>query len=256
MTTSRDPISTGSHDQSDAMNVGTERSLPDPLPPEPFGLFKQWFDEAWAKRLQPNANAMTLATIDPDGRPSARIVLCKHIDVDSGHIVFHTHYQGRKGRALAANPRASVVFHWDAFDRQVRIEGPVVKSPKSESDAYFQTRAWISRVGAWTSNQSQPVASRAALVEHLYDVYRRFGIDPANPPPADAKIDIPRPPEWGGFRVHAERVELWVGGVGRLHDRAEWTRTLGPAPASPDHGSGHSPAWVALTPWRSTRLQP
>jgi pyridoxamine 5'-phosphate oxidase len=211
-------------------------------------LFTQWFDEAHARRVQPNPNAFTLATVDADGTPSARVVLCKGIDAAAGYIVFHTNYNGRKGRALAANPRAGVCFHWDALDRQVRIEGPVTRSPEAESDAYFLTRPWLRRVGAWTSQQSEPVASRAALVEQLEATMRRFGIDPSNPPPPDSTIEIPRPPHWGGVRIWARRVELWVGGSGRLHDRAAWVRELRP--------DGSGAGYVQDGLWSATRLQP
>jgi len=224
-----------------------DQSLPEPLPPDPFPIFKAWLDDATARKVLPNPNAFSLATIDPDGAPSARIVLCKGLDPAAGFIVFYTNYDGRKGRALAANPVAAACFHWDVFERQVRIEGPVTRSPAPESDAYFATRPWLSRVGAWTSRQSEPIASRAALSAQLDDTLRRFGIDPAAPPPADATIDIPRPPNWGGFRLWARRVELWVGGSGRLHDRAVWTRDLTPTP----DGAGFT-----ATPWTSTRLQP
>lgn len=220
--------------------------LPDPLPESPWGIFKSWWDRAHTEKIQPNPNAMTLATIDADGRPSARIVLCKAMDLASGWLVFHTNYNGRKGRALGANPRAALVFHWDALDRQARIEGPVVRVTSAESDAYFKTRPWVSRVGAWSSEQSQPVPSRAAMIAQFDANLRRFGIDPAHPPAAGAEIEIPRPPHWGGFRVWAERVELWSGGVGRLHDRAVWSRTLGQIDRAESTHSG----------WSATRLQP
>jgi len=243
------PTDRGNFDQSDSTFRASDTALPEPLPGSPWGLFKAWFDAAHAQKVQPNPNAMTLATIDPDGKPSARIVLCKGMDLSNGHIVFYTNYDGRKGRALAANPRAALVFHWDDLDKQVRIEGPVGRSPEAESEAYFASRPWISRIGAWTSSQTQPVASRADLLRKLEDTYRRFGIDPANLPPRDAKLDIPRPEHWGGFRLFAERVELWVGGEGRLHDRAVWTRSLRPG------GPGEA-QWTGATPWAATRLQP
>jgi pyridoxamine 5'-phosphate oxidase len=237
----------GGLDQSDAPAL--DQLLPDPLPPEPMTLFKRWLDEATRRRVQPNPNAFSLATIDPDGMPSARMVLCKAVDVEAGFIVFYSHYTGRKGRALEANPRAAACFHWDTMDRQVRIEGMVTRSPESESDAYFRTRPWLSRVGAWASRQSEPIGSRAELVARLAETMRRFGIDPARPPAPDAAgIEVPRPPHWGGVRIWARRVELWVGGAGRLHDRAVWERDLRPV------GSGEG--YEAAGPWRATRLQP
>jgi pyridoxamine 5'-phosphate oxidase len=236
-------------DQTDAAAVDGEL-LPDPLPGDPFPLFREWFDLAQQRHEQPNPNAMTLATIGPDGHPAARIVLCKGIDVASSHIVFYTNEQGRKGRELLATPRAAVVFHWDHQDRQVRIEGRIAQSPKHESDAYFATRAWLSRIGAWSSDQSQPIATRAELEQKVHTTMRRFGIDPDHPPAKNADIEIPRPPHWGGFRLYAERVEFWCAGSGRLHDRAAWTRTLRVAPPDADV------AFLAGSHWASVRLQP
>jgi pyridoxamine 5'-phosphate oxidase len=229
----------------------TDPHLPDVLPADPFPLFLEWFRQAHTlgpggAPIQPNPNAFSLATVDPDGRLGNRIVLCKSIDPAAGHIVFHTNYLGRKGRALTTNPRAAACFHWDILDRQVRIEGPVTKSPESESDAYFQTRPWLRRVGAWASQQSEVIPSRADLAARVDETFRRFGLDPANPPPLDAKIDIPRPPHWGGFRLWVERLELWIGGVARLHDRAIWTRELRP------EGDGYR----SQSTWVGVRLQP
>src|SRR5262245_14868952 len=107
----------------------SDEFLPEPLPAEPFAIFKQWFDLAWTKRLQPNANAMVLATIDAGGDPAARVVLCKHLVAQPGYLVFFTNYRSHKGRQLSAHPHAAAVFHWDALHRQVRVKGPVVKSP-------------------------------------------------------------------------------------------------------------------------------
>lgn len=226
----------------------TVDTLPDRLPADPFPLFKAWFDEAWDARQTPNTHAMTLATIEPDGTPSARIVLCKQINPDNGWIVFHTNYQGAKGRALDANPQAACVFHWDHFERQARIAGPVVKISPEESDAYFRTRHWTRRVGAWASDQSEPIGSRDELIAKVDQVVERLGLDLTALMRIDEggpDVDIPRPPHWGGFRVWARRVELWSGGEGRVHDRAAWTRDLTPAEDGFDAG-----------PWASTRLQP
>ena len=224
--------------------LGEGESLPDRLPKSPIPLFRAWFDEAARRRIQPNPNAMTLATIDPDGRPSARIVLCKTIHDDLGCLVFHTNYRGRKGRALEANPRAAVVFHWDDLDRQVRIEGPVTKSPGGESDDYFRTRKWESRLGAWASDQSEPIESRAALLNKVRHTAGEKGVDLAAAV-GGQPVEIERPPHWGGFRLWFEHVELWCNGVGRVHDRARWTRTLTP---TADAYSGGA--------WTSSRLQP
>jgi pyridoxamine 5'-phosphate oxidase len=208
--------------------------LPEPLPAEPLTLAAEWLAQAWRERRQPNPNAMVLATATRDGFPSARVVLCKHIEPVPGFIVFYTNYQSRKGRELAGNGRAAVVMHWDHLHRQVRVEGRIVKAPASDSDAYFASRAVESRIGAWASQQSEPVASRAQLLKAVEAATRRF-------PSA-----VPRPPHWGGYRLWAESVELWSEGEARIHDRARWTRTLTPR-GEDQFDTG---------PWSATRLQP
>jgi pyridoxamine 5'-phosphate oxidase len=199
-----------------------DQCLPEPLPADPFPLFESWLNDAEARRTQPNPNSFCLATIDPDGRPSARILLCKGIDQAAGAIEFFTNYQSRKGMALDANPRAAACFHWDVLDRQARIEGAVVRVPATRSDEYFASRPWESRIGAWASDQGKPLASRAELAEKVRATMRRFGLE--RPPGPGQAVSIPRPPHWGGFRLIADRVELWVSGAGRVHDRAAWTR--------------------------------
>ncbi len=206
-----------------------------PLPADPLALAGDWLAEAWRRRLQPNPDAMALATSTPDGHPSVRIVLCKDIAAQPGYVMFYTNYESRKGAELAANPRAAAVLHWDALRRQVRVEGRIQTAPAADSDAYFHSRARESRIGAWASAQSQPVASRAALLERVAEQTQRFGTGP-----------VPRPPHWGGYRLWADSVELWVDGQARIHDRARWTREL-----APDGAGGFVPG-----PWSSTRLQP
>jgi pyridoxamine 5'-phosphate oxidase len=224
--------------------------LPDPLPSEPLELAAEWLALATQRRDQPNPNAMTLATVDSDGQPSARIVLCKDIRPVPGVLSFHTNYDSRKGNELARQPRAAVVFHWDHQHRQVRIEGRVVQAPASDSDAYFATRPWQRRIGAWASAQSRPVASRAELEAALRNVAARFGAPvpgPEDDPEQDriaASLQIPRPPNWGGYQLWASAVELWVEGESRIHDRVRWTRTLGA-------GDPFTPG-----PWSAQRLQP
>jgi len=176
---------------------------------------------------------MTLATVDPDGRPSARMVLCRGFDSRAGWIVFYTDRESAKGQVLDLNPRAALVFYWDAFERQVRIEGPVTLAPDSDSDAYWKSRPPDARVAASASDQSRPIESRAAFLAKVEEEARRSG------------GDIPRPKRWGGYRVWAERVEFWVGQPARAHDRALWTRSL--TPTGEDFSGG---------PWHSTRLQP
>lgn len=221
--------------------MSSELSLPEPLPADPMPLFLEWFREAAARRTQPNPDAMVVATAASSGDPSARVLLCKRVVVDAGYIVFFTNYQSRKGQELAARPRAAAVFHWDALHRQVRIEGPIARSPESESDEYFASRALDSRIAAWASEQSQPLASRDVLRQRVQETAARFGIAPGA-----TSGTVPRPPHWGGNRLWVERIELWAEGANRVHDRAVWTRSL--QPAGPQAFTGG--------PWRSTRLNP
>jgi pyridoxamine 5'-phosphate oxidase len=214
--------------------------LPEPLPASPLPLFEQWFREARELRAQPNPDAMVLASASEDGKPSARVVLCKQMDLAAGFLVFFTNYQSRKGRELLANSQAAAVFHWDSLHRQVRVEGQIVRSPAAESDAYFASRALDSRIGAWASQQSQPLASRAALAEQVRQAESRFGIESHA-----STASVPRPPHWGGFRLWLESIELWMEGPNRIHDRAIWARTL----------ESHD-ARFATSPWRATRLNP
>ncbi|MFO0873857.1 MAG: pyridoxamine 5'-phosphate oxidase [Phycisphaerales bacterium] len=179
-------------------------------PRDPVALFRQWLAEAETTGL-PNPNAMTLATIDPDGRPSARIVLLRAFDEHGA--VFYTNRHSRKGEAMAAHPRASLLFHWDPQDRQVRIEGSVAHTADAESDAYFAGRPRESQINAWASNQSRPITNRAALVELQDQMRRRFD-----------GAAVPRPPHWGGYRVSLERMEFWQGDRYRLHDRILYVR--------------------------------
>jgi pyridoxamine 5'-phosphate oxidase len=223
-------------------------TLAEPLPADPLAVVRDWLAQAQAAHTQPNPNSMVLATSSRDGRPSARVVLCKDVVPRPGYIVFYTNYLSAKGRQLKDNPRAAAVMHWDALHRQVRIEGPVVAAPKTDSDAYFATRAWQSRIGAWASEQSEPIVSRARLLEAVKETARRFGAPTPGSPGADdsLKVTVPRPPHWGGYRLWADAVELWVEGAARIHDRARWQRALHSAP----RGSFKAEAWVA------TRLQP
>jgi pyridoxamine 5'-phosphate oxidase len=214
--------------------------LPEPLPQDPIPLFAEWFCEARDRRVQPNPDAMVLATVDEHGNPAARVVLCKKLVLPPGYVVFFTNYESPKGRALIAQQRAAVVFHWDALARQVRLEGRGVKSPAVESDEYFASRPLESRIGAWASAQSTPLASRAQLAQQVSEAAKRFGVD------TDGASTLPRPPHWGGFRLWPDALELWVEGPGRIHDRARWTRSL----ASIDEFS------FETGPWQGTRLNP
>jgi pyridoxamine 5'-phosphate oxidase len=222
--------------------------LPDPLPADPLELMQRWLEEAWALRAQPNPNAMVLATSTPDGKPSARVVLCKDIVPQPGYLVFFTNYLSMKGKQLKDNPRAAAVMHWDRMHRQVRIDGPISFAPAVESDQYFASRTWTKRISAWASAQSQPVASREALMKSVQETAARFGTPVPGSPEADeaSDFDVPRPPHWGGYRLWAESVELWVEGGARVHDRARWVRAL----TRQTDGSFKAGAWSV------TRLQP
>jgi pyridoxamine 5'-phosphate oxidase len=223
-------------------------TLPEPLPANPLILAAQWLAEAEQGDFQPNPNAMVLATVDSRGFPSARVVLCKEIAAQQGYLVFYTNYLSRKGDDLKANPRAAVVFHWDRLHRQVRAEGQVELLSDAENDAYFKTRAWQSQLGAWASQQSQPVKSRSVLTAAVTREAQRFGIPyggPGSREPDGIVVEVPRPPNWGGYRLYVDAVELWVEGEFRIHDRARWTRPL-LKPLS----------LAASAPWSATRLQP
>lgn len=222
-------------------------TLPDPLPANPLELAAQWLSQAQRDAAQPNPNSMVLATVDSRGYPSARVVLCKEIAAQQGYILFYTNYRSRKGSELAANPRAAVVFHWDHLHRQIRAEGQVELLSDAENDAYFRTRVWQKQLGAWASQQSQPVESRKALAAAVAHEARRFGIPyegPGTQEPESITVSLPRPPNWGGYRLYVDAIELWVEGEYRIHDRARFTRPLATSRTSPN------------LPWASTRLQP
>jgi pyridoxamine 5'-phosphate oxidase len=239
-----------------------------------------WIKEATASEIQRNPNSMTLATVDADANPSARVVLCKEFVPDPGYLVFYTNYNSKKVQDLeqcakvaavfVPDPgylvfytnynskkvqdleqcaKVAAVFHWDALGRQIRIEGLAVRSPEAESDAYFASRDWGSQLGAWGSDQSEVLASREDLIAQLRERAGQLGLslsDDLLSLRGTEQPTIERPPHWGGIRFWASAIELWIEGKDRIHDRGAWKRELVRA-------SEHK---FNVTPWVGKRLQP
>jgi pyridoxamine 5'-phosphate oxidase len=203
--------------------------LPEPLPADPLPLVAGWLAEAGTRVRNPTA--MTLATVDDAGAPTARMVICRGFDPVAGWLVFYTDRESAKGEHLSARPRAECVFYWEPLDRQVRVEGPVTPAPTADVERYWSTRPDDARIAAIATWQSRPIASRAALLAQVAAAARAGS--------------LARPERWIGYRVWAERVELWVSQPARVHDRAVWTRKLTPA------GDGFRGG-----AWESTRLEP
>ncbi|MBR0821526.1 pyridoxamine 5'-phosphate oxidase [Bradyrhizobium liaoningense] len=191
---------------------------------EPFALFETWLNEAI--KSEPNdPNAMALATVDPDGLPDVRMVLMKGFDTEG--FVFYSHIASQKGRELAANPKAALLFHWKSLRRQVRIRGKVTPVTDAEADAYFATRPKQAQIGAWASKQSQELESRFAFEQAIAKVAARYVIG-----------EVPRPSGWSGWRITPSRIEFWHDRPFRLHDRIEFRRD------------------AAGQPWSKTRMYP
>ena len=183
---------------------------------DPIALFRLWLEEAGAAEVN-DPEAMALATVDDDGLPDVRTLLCKGVDAHG--LVFYGNVESSKGRELAAHPKAAALFHWKSLRRQARFRGPVSLLAEGEADAYFATRPRQSRIGAWASQQSRPLESRAALEASVEAYAERFG-----------EGDIPRPPYWRGWRLEPIEIEFWRDGAFRLHDRVRFSR---PTPESP-----------------------
>ncbi|CTQ50780.1 pyridoxamine 5'-phosphate oxidase [Jannaschia donghaensis] len=193
---------------------------------DPVAIAARWLEEATASEPE-DPNAIAIATVDTDGMPNVRMVLLKEIEVGEGAFVFYTNFEGQKGQELAATPKAAFVMHWKSLRRQVRVRGHVERVSDAQADAYYASRSLQSRLGAWASDQSRPLDSRAALMAKVAKVTATKGPLPS------------RPPHWGGFRIRPVEIELWADGAFRLHDRFRFT------PAADTSGG-----------WTATRLNP
>jgi pyridoxamine 5'-phosphate oxidase len=190
---------------------------------DPFEIARRWLAEAETSEIN-DPNAIALSTVDSDGMPNARMVLLK--DIEQGAFVFYTNYGSAKSREIESAGKAAFVMHWKSLRRQIRVRGKVSREEGAQADAYYASRSLKSRLGAWASDQSQPLSSRSALMAEVAKITAQKGPNPA------------RPPFWGGFRIQPTEIEFWADGAFRLHDRFRWTRS------SPD------------TPWKIIRLNP
>ena len=222
------------------------RTLPRPLPADPLPLLEQWLAAVAASGRLRNPNTMALATADAHGAPAVRMVLLKHLSVADGFAVFYTHYGSRKGRELDVNARAAGALYWEELGVQVRLEGPVVRSPEAESDAYFATRPRGSQINALVSQQSSSLEDFDAFLRTMRETVEELGAEPDEANAEAGGPAIERPAYWGGYRLWPDGVELWLEGIDRCHERVRYERTL-----------TREDAWTfSGGPWRSQRLQP
>ena len=212
-----------------------------------MGLVERWLAEAAEQRVRPNPHAMTLATVSTAGRPSARIVLVKGLDTKRGYVEFHTNYASRKAAEIGDGGWVAGVLHWDTLGRQIRLEGPALKSPDADSDAYFATRPWRSQINAWASRQSAPLDDPTELEASARAVAARFSApDPFGATEPAQGLAVPRPSFWGGYRFWLAVVEFWASGRDRFHERLKFERERARVDTGQYSGGG----------WRCQRLQP
>jgi len=217
-------------------------SLPTPAPADPLPTISRWLGEITASDRLKNPNAMALATSSREGAPAVRMVLLKEI-APAGYAVFFSNYESRKGAELEQNPRAAAMLYWEPLGRQVRFEGPVVRSPAAESDAYFATRPALSQLNAWSSAQSRPLEAPTDLDRAAARAARELGIAPDG---SSTSRPVPRPAHWGGYRLWFDTLELWAEGMNRFHERLLYRRSL-------EHVDAFT---YRASAWSVQRLQP
>ena len=216
------------------------------IPKDPLPIVHAWMKEAENKKTQPHPNAITIASADVSGKPSARVLLIKDLSLKEGYIVFHTHYGSRKSLEFIDNPWAAGVIHWDHLGRQIRFEGLITKSPDDESNAYFATRDWRSQLNAWTSEQSQPISDYKQLLDRANRQAKKMNLPKIDSTGPDKDFSVQRPPFWGGFRMWFCSIEFWIARSARFHERIQYKRSL-----KKDDDGG-----PVTGPWHHQRLQP
>lgn len=213
---------------------------------DPLARAAEWLNDAERDTGRRNPLAMAIATSTLAGVPSVRMVLLRGFAPEPGFIVFYTNYRSRKGSELTANPRAAAVLYWEELGRQLRIEGPVTRSPATESDQYFAHRPLLSQLNAWASAQSEPLDDPASLLAASRTKARELGLEDVDTEATRSRAQVPRPPHWGGFRIWIESLEFWAEGDHRFHERDVYRRALDL------RGDGS----YAGSTWTHARLQP